>query len=156
MSFIKKYKMPIIYTVITLLAGGLSALLSGSFDIYTTMKQPPLAPPAIVFPIMWTVLYILMGISAGIVADSHDLDRTLGLKLYFLQLALNILWPVIFFRFTAVKFALFWLVLIIIAVIALYREFNRISKTAGRLLIPYILWLIFAFYLNFGFIIFNS
>ena len=60
MSFIKKYKMQIIYTVITLLAGGLSALLSGSFDIYSTMKQPPLAPPAIVFPIMWTVLYILM------------------------------------------------------------------------------------------------
>ena len=152
MSFIKKYKMQIIYTVISLLAGGLSALLSGSFDIYSTMKQPPLAPPAIVFPIMWIVL----GISAGIVADSHDLDRTLGLKLYFLQLALNVLWPVIFFRFKAIKFALFWLVLIIIAVIALYREFGSISKTAGRLLIPYILWLIFAFYLNFGFIILNS
>lgn len=156
MSFFKKYKMHLIYVVITLLAGGLSALITGGFDIYMSMKQPPLAPPPIVFPIVWTALYILMGIAAGIVSDSNDLDRVLGLKLYFLQLALNVVWPIIFFRFKAIKFALFWLVLIIIAVIAVFREFKSISKTASRLLYPYILWLFIAFYLNFGFIILNS
>lgn len=156
MSFFKKYKMQLIYVVITLLAGGLSALITGGFDIYTSMKQPPLAPPPIVFPIVWSGLYILMGISAGTVSDSNDLDRFLGLKLYFLQLALNVTWPIIFFRFKGIKFALFWLVLIIIAVIAVLKEFKSISKTASRLLYPYVLWLFVAFYLNFGFIILNS
>lgn len=155
-AFIKKNKTVFAWVIVTLLAGGVAALLSGSFDIYETYNKPPLAPPAILFPIAWTVLYILMGVAAGRVAMSNDLDKGNALKLYILQLAINVIWPVIFFRFEAFKFACVWLALLIILVIATYKSFHIIDKTASWLLLPYVAWLLFAFYLNLGFVALNS
>lgn len=156
MSFLKKYKVDLIFVAITLLPAILSAFLSGNYDVYASLNKPPLSPPAFLFPIAWTILYTLMALAAAEVYKSNDLEKGTALKLYFLQLFVNLVWPIIFFRFEAPKFALFWLLLLIIIVIITYRSFKSISKKAGLLLIPYILWLLFAFYLNFGIIILNS
>ena len=156
MKFIKNNKTYILWAIITLAAGVLSALTAGNFGAYSSLIKPPLSPPGFLFPVVWTALYILTGIAAGIVAESRDLDRGNALKLYILQLFVNFLWPVIFFRFRAAKFALFWLVLLVIVVLATYKSFKSISSKASSLLIPYIVWLLFAFYLNFGIIILNS
>lgn len=155
-AFIKKNKTVFAWVTVTLLAGVVAALLSGSFEIYETYSKPPLAPPAILFPIVWTLLYILMGTAAGRVAVSNDLDKGNALKLYILQLAVNVIWPVIFFRFEAFKFAAVWLALLIILAIATYKIFRVIDKTASLLLLPYVAWLLFAFYLNLGFVALNS
>ncbi len=154
-NFIKENKTKIGWVVVTLIAGGLGALLSGGFDTYKTYIQPPLAPPAILFPIVWTILYILMGIAAGIVAESRDLDKGKGLKLYVLQLAINVIWPILFFRFEALKFACFWLVLLIVAVVLTFLSFYRIEKKGAFLLLPYLAWCLFALYLNFGIVVLN-
>ncbi len=155
-AFIKNNKTVFAWAVVTLLAGGLAALLSGGFDIYKTYNKPPLAPPAILFPIVWSLLYILMGVAAGRIAVSNDLDKGKALKLYILQLAINVIWPVIFFRFEAFKLACVWLALLIIVVFATYKSFRAIDKTASWLLLPYVAWLLFAFYLNLGFVALNS
>lgn len=156
MDFIKKNKTYIAWAVFTLLVGGLSALFSGGFSTYSSYIQPPLSPPAFIFPIVWTILFVLMGIAAGIVYKSNDLDKANCIKIYLIQLFINFLWPLIFFRFKAAKFALFWLLLLIIAVLATYNCFKKVDKKAGNLLIPYIIWLLFAFYLNFGIVVLNS
>ena len=154
-NFIKENKTKIGWVVVTLIAGGLGALFSGGFDTYKTYEQPPLPPPAILFPIVWTLLYILMGMAAGVVAESRDLDKGKGLKLYALQLAINVIWPIIFFRFEALKFACFWLVLLIAAVVMTILVFYRIEKKAAFLLLPYLAWCLFALYLNFGIVVLN-
>ncbi len=155
-NFIKENKTKIGWVVVTLIAGGLGALLSGGFGDYKTYKQPLLSPPAILFPIVWTLLYILIGIAAGIVAESRDLDKGKGLKLYVLQLAVNVIWPIIFFKFEALKFACFWLALLIVTVVLTVFSFYRIEKKAAFLLLPYLAWCLFALYLNFGIVVLNA
>lgn len=155
MTFIKKYKNYIIWIAVTLAAGGLGALLSGGFKFYTSMNKPPLAPPPWLFPIAWAILYILIGFAAGIIAESHDLDKNSALKLYSLQLIINAIWPIIFFRLKSPGFALFWLLILIVCVIATLRVFKSVSNKAFLLCIPYIAWLFFAFYLNFGIVVLN-
>lgn len=154
--FIKKYKTQLIWVAITLVAGGLGALLAGNYDIYKTVEKPPLSPPAWVFPVVWTLLYIIIGWAAGNIAASRDLDKGIAIKLYLVQLFINILWPVIFFRFGAAKFALFWLAALIIAVILTFLSFHRIDRKSAWLLVPYLLWCGFAFYLNLGIVALNS
>ena len=153
--FFKSQKTKIIWVVVTFLLGGLGALLAGNFDVYESYEKPPLSPPAILFPIVWTLLYILIGIAAGIVADSRDVDRTSALKLYCLQLLVNIIWPIIFFRFEALRFALFWLLLLLLTVAVTIKSFFRITKLSAYLMIPYFVWCLFAFYLNFGIVVLN-
>lgn len=156
MSFFKKYRTYIIYAAITLGLGILSAIITGGYDIYDSFVKPALAPPAIVFPIVWTVLYTVIGISAGMVAESNDIDKQTAIKLYFLQLIINVIWPIIFFKFEAIKFALFWLLLLIIVAGLTLKNFFSIRKTAGFLFLPYFIWLLFAFYLNFSIVVLNS
>ncbi len=155
-DFIKKNKTKIVWIVLTLIIGGIGALLSGNYDVYKMYEKPALSPPGWLFPVVWTVLYALMGLAAGIIAESRDLDKGFALKLYVLQLAINVIWPIIFFRFNAPKFALFWLALLIVAIVLTFKNFRAINKTAGNLLIPYLLWCLFAFYLNFGIVVLNS
>ena len=155
-NILKIYKTQRIWVVITLAAGGLSALLAGNYDVYKAVEKPPLSPPAWVFPIVWTLLYILIGWTAGNIAASRDLDKGLAIKLYLLQLFINILWPVIFFKLEAAKFALFWLVLLIIAAVLTFLSFKRIDTKSAWLLLPYLAWCCFAFYLNLGIVALNS
>lgn len=156
MEFLKKYKPYILTSVVVLALAGLSSLVSGGFGAYSSAEKPPLAPPAIVFPIVWSVLYILMSIAVVIVAKSNDLDKPYALRLFVIQLGINLLWPIFFFGLSVPKFALFWLLLLIIAVLLTVRSFFSVSKAAGWLMVPYVLWLFVAFYLNFGIVALNS
>lgn len=151
-----KYKPYIITSAVVLGFAFLSNLLSGGTDAYAYANKPPLSPPGIVFPIAWTVLYTLMSIAAVIVAKSNDLDKGKALRLFIIQLVINYIWPIIFFGFSAPKIALVWLLLLIVAVLLTARAFFSVSRTAGWLLVPYIIWLLFAFYLNFGIVALNS
>lgn len=155
LNFIKRNKTILGWIVVTLSVAGISALLSGDFDTYKQYIKPPFAPSALLFPIVWTILYIMMGIAAGIVANSRDLDKGNALKLYVLQLTINALWSVIFFRFEALRFAAFWLVILIVAIILTIKSFYAIDKKAGLLMIPYLLWCAFALYLNFAIVVLN-
>lgn len=156
MELWKKYKPYIIVSGIILLLVGLSSLLSGGFNEYALAEKPPLAPPPVVFPIVWTVLYILMGIAAVTVAKSNDLDKASALRIFIVQLIINLVWPIIFFGLSAPKFALFWLLLLLVTVLLTVRSFFIVSKPAGWLMVPYVIWLFIAFYLNFGIVALNS
>ena len=141
----------LIWIIGTELVGVLSALLSGGFtDFYNTLERPPLQPPAWVFPVVWTILYAVMGYSAYLVSSSdssHDC-RKKALRLYFIQLALNFSWSIVFFRFGQLWAAFVVLILLLTAVIAMVICFCKISPTAAYINIPYIIWLCFAAYLN--------
>ena len=153
--FWEKYKPIIVQVVIALAAGGLSALLAGGQELYDELIKPPLAPPGWVFPVVWSILYVLMGIAAGLVVKAGEPVGGGVMRRYYLQLALNVLWPMVFFRFELLTVALIWLAVLVGAVIRTWQGFRRVSATAGRLLVPYLLWCFFALYLNAGFVILN-
>ena len=112
--------------------------------------QPPLSPPAYLFPIVWTLLFLLMSVSAAIIYDSDDEISPKALFLYMIQLTLNFWWCVLFFGFRLYFFSFIWLLLLLLTVFIMTVLFYRVNKLAGILQIPYILWLTFAAYLNFG------
>ena len=155
MSFWQRYKPYILQVLLALAVGGLSALISGRMDEYSWLTKPPLSPPGWLFPVAWTVLYVLMGIAAGLVQTSEDKRSSGALTLYYIQLALNFLWSPLFFGLGWIGFAAVWLALLTVAVYATKQSFAAISKAAGRLLLPYLIWCIFALYLNLGFVILN-
>lgn len=136
-------------------AGGLSALLGGDFSVVREWTPPPLAPPAWLFFVVWTVLYTAMGIAAYLVWQTGDVDRTASIGLYFLQLGINVLWPLFFFRLAWRLFAFFWILLLIAAVARTVRRFAAHSTAAAWLLVPYLAWLLFAAYLNLGYYVLN-
>lgn len=144
--------------VLVAAVSGLSVLLSGDgMDRYPDLVRPPFSPPGIVFPVVWIILFILMAVSAWMILRS--LTEVFSIKgalysssllLYFVQLIVNLLWPVLFFRLSLYLPALLWLVLLIVLVVQMIRSFYRVNKTAALLQIPYLLWLVFAGYLNLG------
>jgi len=134
-------------------AGLLSGFLSREgTQIYAQMLQkPPLSPPGWVFGAVWTVLYALMGISAARVwAAPPSPARSRGLNLFIAQLVVNLFWSPIFFNAGAYGFALLWLLLLWALVLLMIRQFYEVDKAAAWLQIPYLLWLTFAAYLNYG------
>ncbi|MBQ7906342.1 MAG: tryptophan-rich sensory protein [Clostridia bacterium] len=150
-----KIKPYVISILISVGVGLLSSLFTmGNMDIYSTLNVPPLAPPSILFPIVWTILYILMGVSAAIVFTSGK-DATRALTVYGISLFVNFLWSIIFFNLEAYLFAFIWLVLLIILVALTIYEYSKISKVAAYLQIPYLLWVAFAGYLSFGIFLLN-
>ncbi len=151
----KKY---IIGIAIPLAVGGLSALLTQSaMQKFNSLNQPPLAPPSWLFPVVWTVLFVLMGIASALVymADVPQEQKKSALTLYGVQLAMNFLWSIVFFNFGAYLFAFVWLLALLAVIIATAVKFRKISKTAAWMLIPYILWVCFAGYLNFAIYLLN-
>ena len=149
---LQKLKPYIISVVIALAVGGLSAVItSGSMDVYENLNQPALAPPSVVFPIVWTILFALMGISAAIVYkfrnEKPDEVRN-AFIVYGVNLAVNFLWSIIFFNMQAYLFAFIWLVLLWIVSAAMILLFRKVSPLAAYLQIPYLLWVTFAGYLN--------
>lgn len=114
-------------------------------------QQPALSPPPILFPIVWTILYALMGISAGRIAATPDAPvRQKGLNLFVAQLIVNFFWSPIFFNTGAYGLAFLWILLLIGLVIAMILAFRKVDPLAAALQIPYLLWLLFAAYLNYG------
>jgi len=147
-----KWKPLLISLAIPLAVGGLSALLTReSMDFYETVNKPLFAPPGTVFPIVWTILFLLMGLSAYLVWMEKDSPlRRPALWVYGVQLAVNFVWPLLFFRARAFLPAFLWLLALIILVAVMLGQFRRIKPLAGRLQLPYLLWLLFAGALNLG------
>ena len=134
-------------------AGALSGWLSreGSEVFSQTVTQPPLSPPAILFPIVWTILYALMGIGAARVSLAPPSpQRSRGLNLFIIQLVVNFFWSLIFFNAQAYGFAFLWLLLLWVLVLRMILAFRKVDPLAAWLQIPYLLWLTFAAYLSFG------
>lgn len=145
-----RWKKLIVCLVVPLAVGGLSAFLTGnamaSFD---SVVKPPLSPPGWLFPVVWTILYLLMGFASYLVSTADKASDS-ALTLYGLQLFVNFFWSIVFFRFENYFFAFLWLILLWILILLTILRFRQISKTAAYLLLPYLLWVSFAGYLNFG------
>ena len=141
-----------------LLVGGLSAFITkDDMDIYKEIARPPLSPPSWVFPVAWSILYILMGISFYLIWNKHDIyaDKKRAYLLYFLQLFLNFIWSPIFFGAQNYLLAFIILVLLVITVVFMIVEFYDIERWSALLQIPYLIWLLFAGYLNLAIYILN-
>ena len=137
---------------ITLLGAGLSSIFVNlGMDEYNTLTKPPLSPPNILFPIAWTVFYLIMSISFSyIYLNSDKYQRKAATKIYILQLAVNLLWPLFFFTLGLYFFSYLWLTLLIVLVISMIIIFYDASKPAALVNLGYLAWLIFASYLNLG------
>lgn len=144
---------------ISLGAGALSGLITMSgMDSFNKANKPPLTPPSWLFPVVWTVLFLLMGISAYIVYTNgyaSTENKNAALRIYGAQLAVNFLWPVLFFNLSAYLLSFVWIILLLVLIIIMARKFYSISPIAGNLQIPYIIWTAFATYLTFGAMVLN-
>ena len=140
-----------------LAVGGLAALLSGGMDLYKELDRPPLSPPGWVFPIVWSALYLLMGYASYRVLESgaEPMQIRRAWIFYGLQLAANFLWPLLFFGGQMYLAALLLLTLLWVLIFLTIRAFTEAEELAGDLLIPYLLWVTFAWYLNLGIFLLN-
>lgn len=142
----------LISVAIPLLTGVFATLLSGEgMAFFVNLNKPPLTPPAWVFPVVWTLLYTMMGIAAYLVTitDGDGVDE--ALLFYGIQLLVNFFWPIFFFGFGWYLVSFLWLVLLWVLIFHTIRLFAQISKPAAWLMVPYLVWVTFAGYLNLGF-----
>ena len=145
------YKLLTICIIIPLAVGSLSGYISASaMDSFRLLNKPPLSPPGFLFPVVWTILYILMGIASYLVLTSGQSKTKIkdAMITYGLQLFFNFFWSIIFFNPAWYMFAFVWLVVLWVLIFNTIISFYEISKTAAYLLIPYLLWVTFAGYLN--------
>jgi len=142
-----KVKIYIKSILIPLILGGIVGLLISSSMDYNMLNKPPLALPGVVFPIVWTILYLLMGISYGII-DSNELMDFDTKSIYYIQLVVNLLWPIIFFVFKLRLLAFIWILILLALVVTMIVKFYSKNRVAAFLQIPYLLWVLFASYLN--------
>ncbi len=145
--YIKSILVPVI------LGGIVGFIISGYMD-YTSLVKPSFAPPSILFPIVWTVLYVLMGVSYGIL-KSNSLTNDKINAIYYWQLFVNLLWPIFFFVFKWRLFSFIWILLLIVLVVLMIKEFYAKNKVAGLLQIPYLIWIVFASFLNLAIYLLN-
>ena len=124
-------------------------------NIYKEIIKPKFSPPSIAFPIVWTILYILMSISFYLVLKSSNTDQKSSLKIYLFQLIINSTWTLIFFGFRNYLLGIIWIILLIVLVITMLVNFYQKNKLSGLLQIPYLIWLLIALYLNIGIYILN-
>lgn len=144
----------IIYSLLPIIGGVLVGLIISGYMNYGDMVKPPLSPPSYIFPIVWTILYILMGISYFIATKDKENDKDLN-QIYILQLLVNFFWPIIFFVLKMYFTAFLWIILLLILVIVMIKELLKNNKISGYLQIPYLIWLLFATYLNIGIFLLN-
>lgn len=134
--------------VITFIIGGFFAIFT-NMDFYKNLNKP-FDVPAIIFPVVWSVLYILMGISLYLISSSNSQEKNRAILIYYIQLITNSLWTLFFFGLKWFLFSFFWIILLIILVFIMIYEFYKINKIAAYINIPYLLWLLFAAYLNYS------
>jgi len=147
----KKYRLLFVCLAIPLAVGGLSALLSrAGMEAFAFRNMPALSPPGWLFPVVWTLLYLLMGLASCrvLVSDAPREQRRRALGTYALQLVFNFFWSILFFNGELYLLAFVWLVLLWLLIALTAIRFYEIDKTAAYLLIPYLLWVAFAGYLN--------
>lgn len=156
----KKIRPYIISVLIALGVGGLSALITkGNMGIYDEIIKPALSPPMWVFPAVWGILFILMGIGSAdiyVKGKKESDEKYSALNIYALQLAVNFFWSIIFFNMRAYLFAFIWLILLLVLIVIMILSFKKISVFAAHMQIPYLLWVIFAGYLTFMIYTLNS
>lgn len=150
-----KTKIYIKSILIPVIIGGIVGLIISSSIDYNSLEKPFLSPPSIAFPIVWTILYILMGISFAILESNQLTDKKTNL-LYYTQLGFNALWSIIFFLLKWRLFAFIWIIILAILIIFMILNFYRKNKIAGLLQVPYLLWVLFASYLNIAIYILNK
>ena len=150
-SAIKTYGIAI---AIPLALGILSALLTmKNMDLYTRVKTPPLSPPSVLFPIVWSILYVLMGVSSGLVWQKREIDpknADTGIAFYAVSLLFNFVWSILFFNFELYLFSFFWLLILLGLILGTVLSYRKVSPAAAYLQIPYAVWVAFAGYLNIG------
>ena len=152
----KNFKALVVSILLSLGVGGLSALFTrNSMDVYKDLVKPELAPPSWIFPVVWTILFILMGISAYLVYISDSQYRNSSLKIYAAQLVVNFFWTIIFFNLEMYLLAFVWLLLLWILILLMIASFYKVNKTGAYLMIPYLLWVTFAGYLNLSIYLLN-
>lgn len=151
MSKFKIYAKSILIPVIV--GGIVGLIISGSID-YDTLEKPILSPPSILFPIIWSILYVLMGISYGILESKNLIDSESKL-IYYLQLFVNAMWPILFFVLKWRLFSFLWIIILDILVFIMIFNFYKKNKISGLIQIPYLLWTIFASYLNLSIYLLN-
>lgn len=145
------------FIIVSLATGALSAFITmDSMNIYSTVETPPLSPPSILFPIVWTILYILMGISAARIYIANGKTWSTSLNVWAAQLFVNFLWSIIFFNMQAFLFAFVWLLLLLALIVTMIVLFYKQDKIAAYLQIPYLIWVTFAGYLNLGIYLLNK
>lgn len=145
----KKIKPFAISISIALGVGVLSALLTNkNMELYQAINRPSLSPPSWLFPAVWTVLYILMGISSALVCREKAKESILALLVYGIQLFVNFCWTLLFFNLRSYLFSFIWLIFLLALILWMIYEFYRVNRLAALLQIPYFLWVLFAGYLN--------
>ena len=135
--------------------GGLVGLIISQFMDYNTLQKPPLSPPGFIFGIVWSILYLLMGIAYGMLVYKGKSDAEVS-KIYWTQLIVNLIWPILFFVFKLRLFSSIWIIILLILVISMVIKFYKKDKIIGYSQIPYLLWIMFATYLNIGVYILNK
>lgn len=134
--------------IIPVFLGSFVGFLTAPYNDYNKLNLPGFAPPSIVFPIVWIILYTLMGISSYLIIKSNDSGKNDALFVYGIQLVINLLWSIWFFVFDAYLISFIWILLLIGFVVVMIKKFYDINKISAYIQIPYLLWLIFASILN--------
>mgnify|MGYP001855423785 CR=1 FL=1 len=141
--------------ILPIILGGLVGLIISQFMDYNTLQKPPLSPPGFIFGIVWSILYLLMGIAYGILVYKGKSNVEVS-KIYWTQLIVNLIWPILFFVFKLRLFSSVWIILLLILVIDMIIKFYKKDKIISYSQIPYLLWIMFATYLNIGVYILNK
>lgn len=149
-----KLSQKLLYILTPLIGGSIVGLIINKSIDYNYLVNPPLSPPSYLFPIVWNILYLLIGISYYIYRKNNN-DNSLTIKLYYIQLILNYLWSIIFFTLKLRTLAVIWIIVLAITIIYLMIRFYKEERTIFYLFIPYILWILFATYLNIGIVVLN-
>lgn len=150
-----KFKVYLKSILIPVIVGAIVGFVTSNFIDYNSLVQPPLAPPSILFPIVWSILYVLMGVSYGILDSNSLIDSDINF-IYYLQLFVNALWSIFFFVLKWRFFSFLWILLLLVLVAIMIIRFYHKNKTSGLLQIPYLLWVAFATYLNFAIWLLNK
>ena len=150
----KKVSIYIKSILVPIVIGGLVGIIISKFMDYNFLNRPLLAPPSIIFPIIWTILYLLMGISYGILKSNNLVDNRIK-WIYYVQLGINVLWPIFFFVLKWRLFSFVWILLLVIFIVSMIVTFYEKNRYAGILQIPYLFWTLFASYLNLSIYLMN-
>ncbi len=144
----------LLYIIVTFLIGNLFVIFVITKDFYNTLNKP-FNVPSIIFPIVWSILYLIMSISTYVVSNSKNEFKKDAIKTYFTQLTINSLWTLLFFGLEELFISFIWILLLITIVISMIIKYFKINKISGIINIPYLIWLIFAAYLNYSIFILN-
>ncbi len=148
-EFLKKF-----FTIFTpLIGGGLVGFIISSHIDYKTLNKPPLSPPSFIFPVAWTIIYLLLGIGYYLIIKKNPNYK--DKKLYYTSLIINYLWSIIFFIFKWYFVSIAWILILDITIVSLLKSFYRENKLSAYLQIPYLAWTLFATYLNIGIYLLN-